>query len=347
MQTSTEHFSNHDIPANVLPHASSSRLGVPRCLVCSGKLEPWVNHLFDTRFGIDGDYEARRCSDCGSGLVHPLPMASELKHLYESYYNFGGREKKLYGRVRKWFFRSGAHRLWAAIDGDICFYTRAGSGRLLDLGCNEGRGLRIYSDNGYEVEGLELNEEAAAVAREAGFAVHTDLLETFYPSALFDVVVLSNVLEHSLDPIQMLRDVRRVLRPGGQVWISCPNSRSWFRSLFGRYWINWHAPFHIVHFSRGTLAKVLREAGFTGIELREVTPSLWVASSIIARLFASKGKPTRQLRNPFLLFGLMLVARSVLCPALYLCNRRGRGDCLVVSATSEPLFGTTTELSAN
>jgi len=91
----------------------------------------------------------------------------------------------------------------------------------------------------------------------------------------------------------------------------------------------------------------LREEGFTGIKLREVTPSLWVASSIIVRLFASKGKPTRQLRNPFLLFGLMLVARLFLCPVLYLCNRSGRGDCLVVSATSELLVGTTTELSAN
>ena len=317
------------------------------CLLCGAVAHLTISRLMDTRFGIPGSYNVTRCSRCGLEQIDPPPSHEELKHLYESYYNFGGREKKLYGRVRKWFFRSGAHRLWAAIDGDICFYTRTGSGRLLDLGCNEGRGLRIYSDNGYEVEGLELNEEAAAVAREGGFAVHTGLLETLHPSTLFDVVVLSNVLEHSLNPIQMLRDVRRVLRPGGQVWISCPNSRSGFRSLFGRYWINWHAPFHIVHFSRDTLAKLLREEGFTGIKLREVTPSLWVASSIIVRLFASKGKPTRQLRNPFLLFGLMLVSRLVLCPVLYLCNRRGRGDCLVASASSELLVGTTTELSAN
>jgi SAM-dependent methyltransferase len=263
-----------------------------------------------------------------------LPKPNELKHLYESYYNFGGRERKLYGRAREWFFRSGTHRLWAALDGDISFYTRVGSGRLLDVGCNEGRGLRIYSHNGYEVEGLELNEAAAAVAREAGFAVHTELLACFHPAALFDVAVLSNVLEHSLDPVRMLRDVGRILLPGGQVWISCPNSRSWLRSLFGRYWINWHAPFHIVHFSTETLVRLLRDAGFTGVELRQITPSLWVASSIITKLFASRGRPTRQLRNPFLLFGLMLIVRLIFFPVLYLCNRMGRGDCLVVTATS-------------
>jgi SAM-dependent methyltransferase len=204
----------------------------------------------------------------------------------------------------------------------------------LDVGCNEGRGLRIYSRNGYEVEGLELNEAAAEVAREGGFRVHTELLGCFQPAALFDVAVLSNVLEHSLHPVQMLRDVGRILRPGGQVWISCPNSRSSLRSLFGKYWINWHAPFHIVHFSAETLVRLLGDAGFTGVELRQITPSLWVASSIITRLFARRGRPTRQLRNPLLLFGLMLIVRLIFFPVLYLCNRMGRGDCLVMTATS-------------
>jgi len=304
------------------------------CLLCGAVAHLTISRLMDTRFGIPGSYNVTRCSRCGLEQIHPPPTQKELKDLYESYYNFGGREKKLYGRVRKWFFSSGAHRLWAAIDGDICFYTRTGSGRLLDLGCNEGRGLRIYSDNGYEVEGLELNEEAAAVAREGGFAVHSDLLESFHPSALFDIVVLSNVLEHSLDPKRMLSDVRRVLRPGGEVWISCTNSRSWLRSLFGRYWINWHAPFHIVHFSPKTIQRLLRDTGFVGSDLQDLTPSLWIASSVIARLCAHKGKATRQLRNPFLLFGLMLIIRVFMFPVLYLFNRTGHGDCLIVTATS-------------
>jgi SAM-dependent methyltransferase len=164
--------------------------------------------------------------------------------------------------------------------------------------------------------------------------VHTELLEEFRPSAIFDVAVLSNVLEHSSNPVRMLRDVRRLLNPGGQVWISCPNSRSWWRSLFGAKWINWHVPFHILHFSPDALVALLRNEGFVGVELRNVTPSLWIASSIITRLFASKSKPTRQLRNPFLLFGLMLAVRVLLFPVLFVCNRWHRGDCLVVTATS-------------
>ena len=46
----------------------------------------------------------------------------------------------------------------------------------------------------------------------------------------YDVAVLSNVLEHALDPAVMLCDVARILKPGGEVWISCPNAASWLRN---------------------------------------------------------------------------------------------------------------------
>jgi SAM-dependent methyltransferase len=225
------------------------------------------------------------------------------------------------------------YRLWIRLDGDISFHARVGSGRLLDVGCNEGRGLRIYARNGFEAEGLELNERAATLARNAGFNVYTCLLGDYAPAAPYDVAVLSNVLEHSVDPRQMLRDVHRILGDDGKVWISCPNSRSWLRKIFGSSWINWHVPFHIFHFSAETLRKLLTDSGYKSVEIRQITPSLWVAQSVIAYCFARKGRKTRQLRNPFLTVFLMLCARLLLFPALWLGDRMGRGDCLLVVAT--------------
>jgi len=297
-------------------------------------MERSVCNVFDTRFGIPGTFEARRCTTCRLEQLFPAPSPGELKALYERYYNFGGEHDTLYTRLRDWFFTSPLHRLWAFLDGDISFYTRNGVGRLLDIGCNEGRGLEIYNRNGYFVEGLELNERAAAVARTKGFTVHTAQLEQFSPTMPFNVAVLSNVLEHSLDPSQMLANVRRILKPGGKIWISCPNSRSWLRSCFGRYWINWHVPFHIVHFSSETLETMLRGTGFRNIQIRHITPSLWAASSVIARLFAKTRKPNRQLRNPFLVLFLMLVARFLFFPLLILGNMLRRGDCLIVTGTA-------------
>jgi 2-polyprenyl-3-methyl-5-hydroxy-6-metoxy-1,4-benzoquinol methylase len=311
------------------PEATESK----GCLLCGSATEVTITDVVDNRLGTPGSYEIRRCVRCGFEQTFPLPSLEQLKELYETHYNFGGQKDTLYTRFRERFLFSFLYRLWIRIDGDGAFHQRRGKGRLLDIGCNEGRGLRIYARNGFRVEGLELNETAAAAAREAGFKVHTRLLEELKPATAYDVVVLSNVLEHSLDPRQMLMDVHRILASAGQVWISCPNSRSWLRTAFGRSWLNWHVPFHISHFSPETLRQLLVETGYTGIEIRQITPALWVAQSAIVSVFAKEGRKTRQLRNPFLTLFFMLLARCVLFPVLWLGNWLGQGDCLLAVAT--------------
>jgi SAM-dependent methyltransferase len=304
----------------------------PGCIVCAGLTETTVRGLFDTRFGIEGNFEVRRCRHCGLEQLSPAPSPAQLKDLYRRFYNFSGERGTLYTTLREWFFASFLYRWWMVLDEDISFHTRSGSGRLLDIGCNEGRTLKNYVRNGFQAEGTELNETAAAVARAAGFRVFTGQLEDFSPAAPYDVAVLSNVLEHAPDPGAMLASVRRLLNSRGQVWISCPNSRSWLRSVFGRWWINWHVPFHIAHFSAQALGNLLAESGFQTVEMRHITPALWVASSLVARLCASPGKPTRQLRNPLLMFSLVLLCRTLLFPLFFWGNRTGRGDCLVAVA---------------
>jgi 2-polyprenyl-3-methyl-5-hydroxy-6-metoxy-1,4-benzoquinol methylase len=307
---------------------------VTSCLMCGGPVRAIISDLVDNRLGTPGGWQILQCARCGFEQTGPMPTQSELTALYESHYNFGGQTDTLYTRLREKFLLSSAYRLWTRIDGDVGFHSRHGRGRLLDVGCNEGRSLRIFARNGFsQLEGLEVNENAANVARKAGFTVYTCLIDEFVPQNPYDVAILSNVLEHSLDPRRMLTDVNRVLAPGGEVWISLPNSQSWLRKAFGRSWINWHVPFHISHFSTTTLGKLLAETGFSNIEIQQVSPALWVAQSTIAYLFAKPGTKTWQLRNPFLTLLFMALARFVAFPKLWLENRRGHGDCLLVVAT--------------
>jgi len=303
------------------------------CIVCAGPTGTSASKLFDTRFGIEGSFEVRRCRQCGLEQIYPVPSPARLKDLYERFYNFSGERGTVYTTLREWFFSSVLYRLWIRLDEDISFHTRVGRGRLLDIGCNEGRTLKNYARNGFQAEGTELNEIAAAVAREAGFTVFTGALDDFAPADPYDVAVLSNVLEHALDPKAMLQSAHRLLKPNGQVWISCPNSQSWLRPVFRQWWINWHVPFHITQFSSFTLRSLLEDCGFRKVEIRQITPALWVASSILAWLFARRGRPTRQLRNPMLIFPLVLACRALLFPIFYWGNRAGRGDCLVAVAT--------------
>jgi 2-polyprenyl-3-methyl-5-hydroxy-6-metoxy-1,4-benzoquinol methylase len=306
------------------------------CLACGGALATELAQVYDTRFGIPQPYGIARCRACDLVQTVPRPRPDELGRHYARHYNFGGESGTLYTRLRDRFLASRAYRLWLAVDGDISFHARRGAGRLLDIGCNEGRGLALYAANGFTVEGLETNPTAAAAARGRGFTIHTVELAEFQPTERYDVAVLSNVLEHALDPAAMLAEVRRVLKPGGAVWISCPNARSWLATLFGSHWINWHVPFHIVHFSSRTLAATLAGAGLTVEQAGQATPSLWVAHSAIAAAAAEPGRPTRALRRPFLVMVLMALARGLAFPLLWLGNRLGRGDCLVVTARTRP-----------
>jgi hypothetical protein len=104
------------------------------------------------------------------------------------------------------------------------------------------------------------------------------------------------------------------------------------RRLFGRDWINWHVPFHITHFSQDRLARLLDEAGFDVVSRQQITPALWVAQTVIAKIFSGAPDQPQQLRQPVLVAWLMLVARGLCWPLLWLANVTGHGDCLVLKA---------------
>ena len=302
------------------------------CVVCKADMRDIMSGVYDTRFGIETPYSIAKCNKCGIEQTIPLPNQHELNALYERYYNFSGERNTRYTQLRSKFINSFLYRVWLTVDGDISFHQMTGVGKLLDVGCNEGRGLEFYCSHGFDAEGLELNSRAAEVARSKGFSVHGSTLESFITDKKYDVVVLSNVLEHSLNPESMLNAIHGLLNPGGQIWISCPNSQSWLRGAFGRFWINWHVPFHVVHFSSVTLGALLRKSQFDVVTMRQETPALWVSHSIIARLFAKPGLPTLQLRSAILVAGLILLIRGLLFPLLWMGNLSNRGDCLVVIA---------------
>jgi len=305
------------------------------CLLCGQPLTLGSRSYFDTRFGSSGVYFITQCVGCGLEQTLPRPEPEQLRHLYESYYNFSGETGTSYTGLRERFLNSWLYRLWLAIDGDISFHSRRGRGDLLDYGCNEGRGLAIYKANGYRVEGLEWNSKAAELARHRGFTVWNQDLEDWHAPHLYDVIVLSNVLEHALDPARMLARIKTFLQPKGQLWISCPNNKSFLRQVFGRFWINWHVPFHILHFSGHTLSKLLQKTGYLIIRVGNETPALWFTQSMISRLFAKPGRPTRQLRSVFYVLPLMIIARFILFPIFWLANHRSRGDCLILIAENK------------
>jgi SAM-dependent methyltransferase len=97
--------------------------------------------------------------------------------------------------------------------------------RLLDVGC----GGAWLGDHFDDYTGIDVSPEAVEEARSRGrqvLLVNGDEPLPF-DEASFDGVVLKDVLEHVAEPVNLVREVRRVLRPNGTVFASSPDAQRW------------------------------------------------------------------------------------------------------------------------
>ena len=143
--------------------------------------------------------------------------------------------------------------------------------RLLEVGCGQGLFLEHARRAGWEVQGVELLPPVAERARERGLAVFTgELAAARFPDARFDVVVMREVIEHIVDPVALLREVARVLRPGGVAVLGTGNARSWAARLRGARWhyYRFGGHMHIRFYSPRSAAALARASGFAAVETR-------------------------------------------------------------------------------
>jgi SAM-dependent methyltransferase len=158
--------------------------------------------------------------------------------------------------------------------------------RVLDLGCRAGALTRAYVE-GNEVVGVDVDrealEQAAALGIETVWASADEPLP--FPDESFDVVVAGELLEHLRFPDRTLAEARRVLRPGGLVIGSVPNTyrlKSRLRFLVGRPPEFADDPTHLRMFAGADVLRLLD--GFEEAELRYVAGRLVPLSP---RLFAN------------------------------------------------------------
>ncbi len=127
------------------------------------------------------------------------------------------------------------------------------------------------------VFGVEADQNIRRVAEKFGYEVYVGLFDAnLYPTDSFDYVTMDQVIEHVQDPIAVLRGVAQVLRPGGVAILTTPNVAGWGRKLFGRRWINWHAPYHLQFFTAQSMRLAAEQAGLVLERTITTTASAWL-----------------------------------------------------------------------
>ena len=166
-----------------------------------------------------------RCGGCALVYSDPPQRTEVVRSEYDSVYERGAVVARMEGR-----------RL--AVFGDFFERVRPEAGaRLLDVGCGTGDFLALARARGWQPTGIDLSARAAALARERGLDARTDW--EGLSAGDFDAVTLWNVVEFLERPIETLRDVHRVLAPGGHVFLRTPNERFQLAAYHWRRRLAW------------------------------------------------------------------------------------------------------------
>lgn len=150
--------------------------------------------------------------------------------------------------------------------------------RVLDVGCGTGA-VTLIANTGHAntVTGIEPNAQRAALARSRGLDVRVGLLDDAFcqDGDMFDVVMSSDVMEHTANPGEFLQLMRRVVKPDGLLLISVPNVAHWtvrLKLLLGRFDYEPTGIMDATHlrwFTARSLAHLLEQNDLRILEMRQ------------------------------------------------------------------------------
>ncbi|MFH1367771.1 MAG: methyltransferase domain-containing protein [Elusimicrobiota bacterium] len=184
------------------------------CRICSGK---------DLKTGnlAKEPYKILECSNCGVWFLDPQPETFSAAHHYDSNYYADWENTQKARRTALW-----KERLRGLIP-----YVRGK--KLLDIGAGTGLFMSTAKNEGFEVHGTEISVDACKLAENAyGIKIFNgDLLKAGFEDNSFDVITIWHVLEHLTDPMATIREVYRILKPGGIFLLALPNLNNYFFRL--------------------------------------------------------------------------------------------------------------------
>ena len=300
---------------------------MPRsCIVCQSSDAPLCFQTRDRHYGIQGEFNVVRCNQCGLAHLDPIPTADELSSFYaRDYYAYQPMRR----RIGLMDFAKKMLRTRIKTHNPKFLAP----GEFLDIGCGSGEYLQQMRTKGWSVRGVEPSAFGAQEGRQSGLDIFNGtLLDAKFATNSFDYVRSNHSFEHMPNPVEVLNEIYRILKPGGKLFIGIPNIDSIPYRIFGRYWWYLGVPVHTYSFSVSTISTLMRRSGFVIdiVHFNSNYASLLGSFQIYCN--RNNGRTSTEgwlIKNPVLMFGTNIVTRAL--------DLMRQGDAIEVIARKDPI----------
>lgn len=239
------------------------------CYLCNKKsVTPTFNKL---------GYTILKCLNC---LLLSLDFMGEYEQFIENYYQKGyfTGDKKLRAYANYADDKANIAKNAEKLLKKAHKYTKVGN--LLDVGCAMGFFMEQAQKNGYKSYGIEVSDYAATIAQKKfPKTVYKGSVEDFlkngtkesqFKGVNFDLITLSDLIEHVNNPRGVLKGLKNILAPSGVIALQTGDAGSLWAFLMGKNWHFYAPPQHLYFFSQKTLTTLLKQAGYEVIKIEKV-----------------------------------------------------------------------------
>lgn len=205
-----------------------------------------------------------KCKYCSLIYVKRMPSSANLEKFYKKeYYKLTEKNNQILGYRNYDKQRPSLEKYYKMKLEQINALQLGQKGKLLDIGCAFGTFLDLADKGGWDVTGHDISEFAVSEVRKKGFKANSGLFSSkFYVRDAFDAVTLFQVIEHVPNPLSMLKEVRKVLKPNGLILVTTPDRDALLARLLGNMWHGWYIDAHITFFNKKSLEFLLKKSGF-------------------------------------------------------------------------------------
>lgn len=212
------------------------------------------------KIGTKNNFVLECCTDCRTTFTKVIfeheETAEEIKELYDHYYDFASFKLHPAAEIS----------LQKIVE---TFKDFRQTGNLLDIGFGEGGMLSIAEKNNWKCFGTELSPQSLKYGEEKGWTVSNDAsVDERFPKEGFDVVTMIELIEHVPNPDFFFETAFSMLRPGGLLFLTTPNTGSINRRWLGTDWSVISPPEHITIWSSNGMKKALKRNHFVSRKIR-------------------------------------------------------------------------------